>query len=91
MNRSIGEIRETILRGLHLIAPEADLTTLSDEVDLRRELEIDSFDFLRLLVFLNEQLAVEFPEAEYGRLTTLHNLAAFIQNSRVGTEPTKDD
>ncbi len=78
MNWAPAEIRATILEGLHQIAPEADLEILSDETKLRRELEIDSFDFLRLLVFLNERLGVEFPEADYGQLTSVRKLVEFI-------------
>lgn len=73
------EIKAAILAELAEIAPEADLTKLSAESDFRRALEIDSFDFLRLLIALNRRLQVEFPEADYGRLVNLKGLVAYIE------------
>ncbi|MCE2792739.1 MAG: acyl carrier protein [Planctomycetota bacterium] len=73
------EIRAAIGAAISSIAPEADWERLDEQVDFRRRLEIDSFDFLRILVALNQQLGVEFPEADYGRLVTLAGLVAYIE------------
>lgn len=73
-------IREVILAGIHQIAPEAELESLKDDAEFRRELEIDSFDFLRLLVFVNERLKVEFPETDYGGLTSVAKLVSYVDN-----------
>lgn len=91
MNHSPASIRSLILERLHQIAPEADLESLSDSVDLRRELEIDSFDFLQLLIFLNERLGVEFPEADYGGLTTIQSLTTFIGKGLSTANQTEGD
>lgn len=73
------EIRAAIGAAIGSIAPEADWEQLDEHADFRRRLEIDSFDFLRILIALNQQLGVEFPEAEYGRLVTLAGLVAYIE------------
>jgi acyl carrier protein len=78
MNHSLASIRSVIHEEIRQIAPEADLESLNDSADFRRELEIDSFDFLRLLIALHERLGVDFPEAEYGRLASIRDLTAFI-------------
>jgi acyl carrier protein len=75
------EIKAAIITELAEIAPEADLTKLAAESDFRKALEIDSFDFLRLLIALNRRLGVEFPEADYGRLVNLKGLVAYIEAS----------
>ncbi|MEY4567685.1 MAG: hypothetical protein RLY14_2655 [Planctomycetota bacterium] len=79
MSQSPASIRSVILEGIHQIAPEADIDSLTDDVEFRRELEIDSFDFLRLLVFIHERLRIDFPETEYGRLTSVAKLVSFIE------------
>lgn len=71
-------ILAAILDGLRQIAPEADIDTLAPDADIRRSLEIDSFDFLRLLIGLNERLGVEIPERDYGELGTLKNLVDYL-------------
>ena len=78
MSLDLAAVRTEILKGLQRIAPEADLSALDDREDFRRALEIDSFDFLRLLTGLHEQLGIDFPEADYGQLTTLAALSHYI-------------
>ena len=72
------EIRQAISEALKKIAPEADLQRVSPEENLREALDIDSFDFLNLLIALHGKLGVEIPEADYGQLTTLSALVRYL-------------
>ena len=65
------EIRETVLRILGEIAPEADLTRLKSNVSFRDQLDIDSMDFLNFVIALDEELDVRIPESDYPKLSTL--------------------
>jgi acyl carrier protein len=65
------EIRNTVLRILSEIAPEADLTRLKPQVSFREQLDIDSMDLLNFVIALDKELHVEIPEADYGQLSTL--------------------
>ncbi len=65
------QIRETILRVLGEIAPEADLNSLKAQVRLRDQLDLDSMDFLNFLIGLHKEFQVEIPERDYSRLATL--------------------
>lgn len=74
--------RTEIIHELHAIikriAPDTDPATLGEEEDLRRSLEIDSFDHLRMLTAINERFNIPITESEYGRLTSLGALADFV-------------
>ncbi len=72
------EIRTHIFHGLELIAPEADFDELPAGENLREELDIDSYDFLSFLIWLNEDLGVEIPEIDYEKLITLEDLVAYL-------------
>jgi acyl carrier protein len=72
------QIKETVLKGLGAIAPEADLRTLDPNANVRETLDIDSFDFLNFLIGLNDTLGVEIPEADYGQLATLTDIIAYL-------------
>jgi acyl carrier protein len=72
------EIRETIIAGLSLIAPEADFEELMPTENIREELDIDSFDFLNFLIGLNEQLGVEIPEDDYEKLVSMKDLISYL-------------
>jgi acyl carrier protein len=72
------EIRALALRILGEIAPEADLSRLAPDVDLREQLEIDSMDFLNFVIGLHEATGADIPEADYGKLATLDACAEYL-------------
>jgi acyl carrier protein len=72
------EIRQAIFDALHQIAPEADPQQIRADEKLREALDIDSFDFLNVLIALHERLGVQIPEADYGQLTTLSALVQYL-------------
>jgi acyl carrier protein len=72
------EIRDHIFEILHRIAPEADLDHLDPNESLRETLDIDSFDFLNVLVALNEKLGVNIPEADYRQVATLQGMTDYL-------------
>lgn len=72
------EIRTHIFKGLALIAPEADFADLPADENLREELDIDSYDFLSFLIWLNESLGVEIPESDYEKLISLDDLIGYL-------------
>lgn len=74
--------RDEIVAGvrsiLGTIAPEVDLARVKPDADLRDELDIDSMDFLRLVVALHDRMGVDVPEADYPRIRTLHACVAYV-------------
>ena len=71
-------IRQAIEDSLRGIAPEADLQHVPPDANLREVLDIDSFDFLNLLIGLHTRLGVEIPESDYGKLSTLSELIRYL-------------
>jgi acyl carrier protein len=45
---------------------------------MREALDIDSFDFLNFLIGLDDELGVEIPEADYGKLVSLNDLLDYL-------------
>jgi acyl carrier protein len=72
------QIKQAVFKVLGQIAPEADLTKLAPDVNIREALDIDSFDHLNFLIGLNEELGVEIPEADYGQLSTLADITSYL-------------
>lgn len=75
-------LRRKVLDNLTSIAPELDPATLEGDAPLRDQVDLDSFDWLRFLLALHEQLGVEIPETDYRRLTTLDGLVAYLEAKR---------
>jgi len=74
----INDTRALLARILADIAPEAELTDVGDREDLRQALDLDSMDFLNVVVGLHEATGIDIPEADYPRLFTLDGMAAYL-------------
>ncbi|MBP0630807.1 MULTISPECIES: acyl carrier protein [unclassified Cupriavidus] len=72
-------IRAIVLSTLREIAPEIEPQVLRPDRPLRREVDLDSMDWLRFLVILHEKLKVEIPESDYGRLVTLDDVVSYLE------------
>lgn len=84
-------LRDAVLAAVHRIAPEADLSSLADDVDLREELDLDSMDVLHVVTALHEALGVEIPERDYAKMTTLGGAVSYLSDAlRSKTEPPRE-
>ena len=73
------DIRSQVLAVLTTIAPEVDAEDIEDDVLLRDQVDLDSMDWLRVIVGVHEKLGVDIPEADYGRLRSLDDWAAYLR------------
>ena len=78
------EIRATVIGVLKSIAPELEEAELAPERPLRDQIDLDSMDWLNVIVALHERLQVEIPESDYAKLTTLDAVVAYIGARRAG-------
>lgn len=76
------EIKEIVFQLLKKIAPDTEPSTLKPNENIRETLNIDSFDSLQFIVALNEKTGIEIPEEDYGKITTLQALKAYIKNKK---------
>ena len=72
------EIREEILDILSDISPDEDLSNLVDEKPFREQLELDSMDFLDIVMELRKKHGIEVPEADYVQLASLDSCAEYL-------------
>ena len=72
------ELRGTLADILAGIAPEASLDGIDADGPFREELDIDSMDFLNIVVALKSRLGVEIPESDYGKVATLNQLLDWL-------------
>ena len=60
------------------IAPDEDLSTIKPEIRLRDQLQLDSMDFLDIVMELRKRHGIEVPEADYGQLASLESCADYL-------------
>lgn len=72
------DIRQAVIDAVLAIAPEADFAGVDAGAPLREQVDLDSFDFLNLLIALHERLGVAVPEADYRLVESLDGLVAYL-------------
>jgi acyl carrier protein len=72
------EIRHGVLDALLAIAPEVDVAALHDAQPLRDQVDLDSMDWLNVLLGLHQRFGVEIPESDYRRLGTLAQIVDYL-------------
>lgn len=73
------ELRQRILACIASVAPEAPLDQLDGGVDLRDELDLDSMDFLNVLIAVKQETGVEVPERDVPLVRTLDGLVGYVR------------
>jgi acyl carrier protein len=73
------EIRDEILDILSEIAPDEDLSGLDDNKSFREQLELDSMDFLDIVMELRKRHRVQIAEDEYGNLASMASTVAYLE------------
>lgn len=60
------------------IAPDEDLSALSEDGSLREQLNLDSMDFLDIIMELRKRHKVHVPEEDYKHFATLNSSAEYL-------------
>lgn len=73
------ETRQAVVAIIEEIAPDEDLSALADDVALRDQIDLDSMDFLDIVMELRKQHNVEVPETDYMELNTMGGCVTYLQ------------
>lgn len=77
MNES--DIRAGVIAAIQAIAPEVDARALDPARRLRDQVDLDSMDWLNVIVGLREHFGIEIPEADYAQLATLDAITGYLR------------
>lgn len=73
------QIKAAILEIISQIIPDEDLGDLKGDIPIREQVELDSMDFLDIIMELRKRYGIEVPESEYTELATLDSSAAYLE------------
>jgi len=76
---SPADIRNEIIDILSEIAPDEDLSDLNDEQSFREQIELDSRDFLDIVMELRKRHRIQIPEDEYGELASMASTVRYLE------------
>lgn len=72
------EVKQIVLDIIVDIAPDEEVSDLDPAVSLREQLDLDSMDFLDIVMELRKRHKVEVPQEDYPRLATLNSCVEYL-------------
>jgi acyl carrier protein len=77
MNRE--EVRQAVVDILEDIAPDEDVSSIKDDISLREQMDLDSMDFLDIVMELRKRYRVQVPEEDYEHLVSMAKTVAYLE------------
>lgn len=72
------EVRQIVLDIIADIALDEDVTNIDDEKALRDQLDLDSMDFLDIVMELKKQHKIEVPQEDYPKLASMNSCVEYL-------------
>lgn len=72
------QVKQIVIDIINEIAPDEETTGIKDEVNLRDQMDLDSMDFLDIVMELRKQHGIEVPEEDYPKLASLASCAEYL-------------
>ncbi len=72
------QVRKAVLDIISDIAPDEDLSTINDDGNLRDQFDLDSMDFLDIVMELRKRFNLEVPEKDYQELVSLASSVTYL-------------
>jgi acyl carrier protein len=63
---------------IQTVAPDEDVSNLDPEVRLREQIDLDSMDFLDIVMELRKLYGLQVPESDYKELATLAGCVRYL-------------
>jgi len=73
------EIKSILMEIVAQIIPDEDLTNLKGDIPIREQVELDSMDFLDIIMELRKRYGIEVPEDDYMQLATIDSSVAYLE------------
>ena len=83
------EISDEVLDILSDIAPDEDLSNIVPDKPFREQLELDSMDFLDIVMELRKRHRIQIPEDDYINLASMNSTVTYLEPLMKGIEREK--
>ena len=72
------QVREAVINIIKDIALDEDITNIDHELALRDQLDLDSMDFLDIVMELKKRHKIEVPQEDYPKLASLNSCVEYL-------------
>ena len=72
------EVKQIVLNIISVISPDSELSGVKGDVALRDQLDMDSMDFLDIVMELRKRYKIEVPKEDYTELATIDSCVCYL-------------
>jgi acyl carrier protein len=72
------KVEKSILEIIKIIAPDTDISNLNYYTRFREQMDLDSMDFLDIVMELRKRYKIEVPKEEYQMLATMKSCIKYL-------------
>ena len=72
------QVKKIVLDIIAVVAPDADVSNVMGDIRLRDQLDMDSMDFLDIVMELRKRYKIEVPKEDYALLETLDSCVSYL-------------
>jgi acyl carrier protein len=72
------EVKNVVIDIIVDVAPDEDVAGINGDENLRDQLDLDSMDFLDIVMELRKRHKIEVPSEDYPRLATLNSCVEYL-------------
>jgi acyl carrier protein len=76
------DLRALVTSVVCQVAPDVDPAAIDPDASLAEQLDIDSMDFLNIVVEINARTGIEIPERDYPKLSTLNDAVSYLSRAQ---------
>ncbi|MEE9312770.1 MAG: acyl carrier protein [Planctomycetota bacterium] len=80
------QISQAIIAIINEINPDEDTSNIDGAVRLRDQLDLDSMDFLDIVMELRKKYSVHVPDTDYEHLASLNSCVEYLRDKMVDKE-----
>ena len=73
------EVKASLLNIISEIVPDEDVMNLEGNTSIRDQIDLDSMDFLDIIMELRKKYQVEIPEEDYPELATMNSSVTYLE------------
>jgi acyl carrier protein len=78
-------IINAMLSAIQQVAPEIEQADIAPDADLRETCDIDSMDFLNMVIALKKSTGVNVPEKDYGQIASFNKMLNYLSEHIIDT------
>ena len=72
------KVKKAIMDIIEEIIPDEDISSVKDDISLREQFDLDSMDFLDIVMELKKRYKIDVPQEDFPKLSTIDSCVEYL-------------